>query len=631
MPNRQLTQQDNFETISAWLTYNLDNRFPANLQHLPPNDSRGIYFWFMKPEGYQRLSALGLTITAVNPTYTKVINGETYDLVYIGTAGANRKENNTLFKRLNWHLGNVHNENNICHGTLSTLRHTVGAALSNDLILPNTENDINEFFSNYFYVYVLSYLGEANTKEQIDNDEYCLISVVKPLFNIKNNPNARINAGQHPTRQLKVRRGLVMNNTRERLDCKKGNDGKAKSKKDDNKPPTSPENNYELIYDKDGCQEFTVTKEQSVHDVVSGIEGLPTGKCEIVIYDSANPNEYIYTSKHKSGKRITGTKKKTIYGYFGNSDTSNQPRWKVIQQEMLDKGIEEITVRVCSDGPNESNEAEPSNEKRRRGRPKKDEMENKTPKVKNVKVRKTLEDLKAEIKQLNLDSNFKIVFTCAKEKNPTLLNYNGVNNIDFRWIPAQDAVHQYNPNDIIENENRSWRDYIKNEAQQNEQILPAYSLYKPENPYSEIYNQLRNCFSDRFYIASAGWGIVNCEFRLPKYDITFTKPKSENDNNTYRDPVIADYNNDINALENTVGEILFLGGSGYLRQFISKTEQLKIRKILLINSKLDNDILATINQNKTFETYNLNMTDSSNWHKKVAKWLCEIYCPNNHE
>jgi hypothetical protein len=95
--------------------------------------------------------------------------------------------------------------------------------------------------------------------------------------------------------------------------------------------------------------------------------------------------------------------------------------------------------------------------------------------------------------------------------------------------------------------------------------------------------------------------------------------------------VIADYNNDINALENTVGEILFLGGSGYLRQFISKTEQLKIRKILLINSKLDNDILATINQNKTFETYNLNMTDSSNWHKKVAKWLCEIYCPNNHE
>jgi hypothetical protein len=386
MPTRQLTQQDNFETISAWLTYNLDNRFPANLQHLPPNDSRGIYFWFMKPEGYQRLSALGLTITAVNPTYTKVINGETYDLVYIGTAGVNRKENNTLFKRLNWHLGNVHNENNICHGTLSTLRHTVGAALSNDLISPNTENDINEFFSNYFYVYVISYLGEANTKEQIDNDEYCLISVVKPLFNIKNNPNARINAGQHSTRQLKVRRGIVMHNTRERIGCNEGNNGKAKSKKDDNKPPTKPINNYEIIYDKDGCQEFTVTKEQSIHDVVSGIEGLPQGKCEIVIYNSAKPSEFLYASKHSNGKRVTGDKKTTIYGYFNNIDTNknNQQRWKIIQQEMLDKGIEEITVRICSDKVDEEKMVK-SNTEKKRGRPKKVEAA-KINQIKTIKV-----------------------------------------------------------------------------------------------------------------------------------------------------------------------------------------------------------------------------------------------------
>ena len=43
MPNRQLTQQDNFETISKWLDENLPNPFPANLHHLPPNDNnRGI-------------------------------------------------------------------------------------------------------------------------------------------------------------------------------------------------------------------------------------------------------------------------------------------------------------------------------------------------------------------------------------------------------------------------------------------------------------------------------------------------------------------------------------------------------------------------------------------------------------
>ena len=67
MPNRQLTQQDNFETISTWLDENLINPFKANMQSLPPEDnSRGIYFWFMKPEGYPKLSALGLNITAIN-------------------------------------------------------------------------------------------------------------------------------------------------------------------------------------------------------------------------------------------------------------------------------------------------------------------------------------------------------------------------------------------------------------------------------------------------------------------------------------------------------------------------------------------------------------------------------------
>ena len=199
-------------------------------------------------------------------------------------------------------------------------------------------------------MYTLPYTGEANTKERIDNDEYTLITVLKPLFNIKNNPNARITAGQNPTRQLKERRGFVMRETRERLGCIKGNNGKTKSKKDDIKPPKSPINNYELIYDKDGCQEFTVTKDQSVHDVVSGIEGLPNGKCEIVIYDSAYPKTFIYTSKHNKGKRVTGGKKISIYGYFNNPDTNknDQPRWKVIQQEMMDKGIEEITVRALS-------------------------------------------------------------------------------------------------------------------------------------------------------------------------------------------------------------------------------------------------------------------------------------------
>jgi hypothetical protein len=631
MPNRQLTQQDNFETISTWLDVNLADPFPANLEHLPPNDnSRGIYFWFMKADGYKRLSNLGLNIIAITPTYKKDINGEQYDLVYLGTAGTGKKEKSNIINRLNWHLKNTHDEKHICSGFLSTLRQTVGAALSEDLIDTDTGSLINTFFSNLFYLYTLPYSGNSNTKSIIDEDEHCLISTIMPLFNIKNNPHARLSAATNPTRQLKVRRGIVMRNTRERLGCKKGNNGKTKSKKDDNKPPTSPENNYEIISEYNGCIEFTVTKDQSVHEVISGIEGLPTGKCEILIYNSANPKEFLYPSKRNNGKRLTGNKKENVYGYFQNPDTNknNQPRWKLIQQEMLDKGIEEVTVRVCSDNVDEEKVVENSTEKKRgRGRPKKNEVR----KVQTTKVAKTLEEFKEEIKQLNLGKNFKLVYTCAKGKNPIQLNYNGINNIDFRWNTDQNAVHQYNPDDSIENENRTWRDYIKNEAQQNEQILPAYSLYRPLNPYADIYNRLQNCFSDRFYIASAGWGIINSKFRLPKYDITFTKSEVMEDANTYRNPKKADYQKDINKLENVTGDILFLGGSDYLIQFISLTEHLKNVKILFINSELDNKLLDKINQNETFKIHDLNMTDRSNWHKKVAQWLCEIYCPQNNE
>jgi hypothetical protein len=641
MPNRVLTNADTFNSLNTWLDENLQNPFRANSENLPAEDSsRGIYFWFMKPEGYQRLSALGLNITAINPTYNKDINGETYDLVYIGTAGANRKENNTLFKRLNWHLSNVHNENNICHGTLSTLRHTVGAALSNDLIIPNTENDVKEFFSDYFYVYTLPYTGQANTKERIDNDEFTLISVLKALFNIKNNPNARITAGQHPTRQLKVRRGLVMNNTRERLGCKKGNDVKTKSKKDDNKPPKSPINNYELIYDKDGCQEFTVTKEQSVHDVVSGIEGLPIGKCEIVIYNSANPNEYIYTSKHKSGKRVTGTKKKTIYGYFGNSDTSNQPRWKVIQQEMLDKGIEEITVRVCSDALDKLNEIEPGKEKRGRGRPKNNEMTNISVKDEGSKVQKTFDDFKAELDKLNLNDNFKVILTCAGTKHRNKeLEYNGIK-IDFRWTPSQN--NQYKPFDKIPSKNISWKQFLEEINKENannvieeiayDNIVSAYKLYNPLFENRNIYVDLHNCLLDRFFIASAGWGIVRSDFRLPNYDITFTEPKKEQDANKYRNPNRTDFLLDINEFENLKedDDILFFGSKNYLKQFISLTQNLPNRKVVIYNSQ--NIVLPNPNPNGgVFIPLYFPFHDKRKGHYAAAQMLIDIYCPNNHE
>jgi hypothetical protein len=622
MPNRQLTQQDNFETISTWLDENLDNPFPANLQHLPPNDnSRGIYFWFMKADGYKRLSNLGLNITAITPTYKKDINGEQYDLVYLGTAGTGKKEKSNIINRLNWHLKNTHDEKHICSGFLSTLRQTVGAALSDDLINTDTGVLVNTFFGDLFYLFTLPYTGNSNTKSIIDEDEHCLISTIKPLFNIKNNPHARLSAAPTPTRQLKVRRGLIMHNTRERLGCIKGNNGKTKSKKDDNKPPTSPENNFELIYDKDGCQEFTVTKDQSIYEVISGIDSLPQDKCEIVIYNSAIPDEFIYVSRNNGGKRITGKSGVNIYGYFNNPDTNknNQPRWKVIQQEMSDKGIEEITVRVCSDKVDEEKVVEINTEKKR-GRPRKNENSNTTQKPKTKKVSKTTVEIEAELNHLKLSDNFKIVLTCAKQKNGNNFIYNGTQ-IIFK-AESRLAINQYQPTDIIPNYDISWKDYFNNDNQQNKALLlQSFELYSPV-----IYRELRECFGNRFYIASAGWGIINSEFRLPKYDITFTKSDKEENSDTYRNPNNTNYQNDF-KFDNIEGDIIFLGSKKYQKQFIALTSSLPNRKIIFHKGKLE----VNIPENSNIISHQVKLNVNTNWFYPFAKIIMDIYCHRNNE
>lgn len=615
MPNRQLTQQDNFETIITWLNENLSNPFMAQMQSLPINDNnRGIYFWFMKPEGYQRLSSLGLNITAINPGYSKVVDGVTYHLVYLGTAGTGKKGNSNIIDRLNWHLKTAHQENDVCSGFLSTLRQTVGAALSEDLINNNTGEVVSTFFSDFFYLCTLPYLGDSNTKSIIDEDEHCLISTIKPLFNIKNNPNARITAGQHPTRQLKVRRGLVMYKTRERLGYMKGDKGIANHQENDNKPPESPINNYEIISEHNGCIEFTVTKEQSIHEVVSGIDGLPAGKCEIVIYNSVNPDEFLYASEKNVGKRITGRRKINIYGYFKNPDTNknSQSRWKLIQQEMRDKEIEEITVRVFSDNGKQItlNDNSCLNEAFTILEP-------------LMKQKKSLELIKSQLERLNISKRFIFVFPCSDEKNGEEFRYKG-KKIQFKALSDVDK-DEYKTDDYIPNLDLTWKKYISShDIQNSQQLLEGNALYK-----RKIYKKLADCFGNRFYISSAGWGIIRNKFKIPKYDITFKKNK---DKNTYRDPKDG-FSKDLNhlleaQLINDKEDIVFLGGLDYVTQFFELTKELTNKKFILCNGELGRKLQNKIQNSPLFTINNFNFTDRQNWHVNIAEYLVQIYSQN---
>jgi hypothetical protein len=219
MPSRILNQQDDFNSIKDWLNNNLNlinTIIPSSNQLFNVPKVKGIYFWMIRKEGYIKLSNFIQLNRLVN-VYDIEFKGIKYDLVYLGTSGTGKKGQSNLQERLEWHISQIHTPGSVCHGTLSTLRTGIGSVISDDLILPNTQILVNEIFKNYFQIFFIPYKDKFELS--IDNDEKILIKVLKPLFNLKNNPNARINAQNNLTLSYKIRRGLVINSTRQRLGC----------------------------------------------------------------------------------------------------------------------------------------------------------------------------------------------------------------------------------------------------------------------------------------------------------------------------------------------------------------------------------------------------------------------------
>lgn len=337
-----------FKELITWLNQNLlsTNSFVPHANAIPNIKSKGIYFWFMHPDGYKALSNF-VTINPFEPKYTKDIDGIKYDLVYLGTAGTGKNGTSNLAERFEWHVVRPHHTNsNICHGTLSTLRAGLGALLSNDLILQSTENEVNTFMKDYMKVFWIEYLDD---KSLIDSDEKILIKEIKPLLNLKNNPNAKANAIANSTQVYKIRRAKVYSNTRLRLGCK----GESEQSKKTNKTPTkdSPSFEHQLYYVEKEFVEFFVLKNQSILDVVRGIDGLPEEACTFQILNSAtglllNPFE----RWNSTGNKIhVNPKAQNIYTYFSATGGKGPERWKQIQNRMNKNNdeIEEITVRVC--------------------------------------------------------------------------------------------------------------------------------------------------------------------------------------------------------------------------------------------------------------------------------------------
>ena len=341
---RELNHNDTITTISQWLSDNLEDKksITPNSNPIPNVKSKGIYFWFMQPDGYKILNKL----QPIEPRYIKDIDGEKYDLVYLGTSGTGKQGNSNINKRLLWHIEQKHRDGEICHGTLSTLRAGLGALLADDLIIPNTESLVNDFIKNYMKVFWVEY---EDDKSLIDNDEKVLINGIKPLLNLKSNPNARAYAQANSTQVYKIRRADVYKNSRLRLGCADECEESKKTNQISNKEVPSFE--HQIYSLENGCIEFFVLNNQSILDVIRGIEGLPTEACTFEIINSAtglllDPFE---RWKRTGNKRHENPNAQNIYTYFGAEGKNKQVRWKNIYDRMnkSEDIIEEITIRVC--------------------------------------------------------------------------------------------------------------------------------------------------------------------------------------------------------------------------------------------------------------------------------------------
>ena len=293
---------------------------------------KGLYFWFMRVDGYDALSHY-VPINPVDPSYEKDIDGRKYHLVYVGSA---KGKTVSLRSRLKEHINQQHHEREICKGSLSTFRAGLGALISEDLILfpdSTTCEEVNNLLRDSFKLFWKSY--SIDTINRIENDEKTIIKKLKPLLNIKDNPNKII--FDEPTNFYRKRRNKIYRNTRDRL--------KYEEEIEVNNQPCPPPTifKHQILSERDSCIEFSVTKDQSIHAVVNGIPNLPEGTCTIKITCDNNNIDFL--------KFINGKIKKTknINKYFANDDTSlGETRWRIIKREMKLCGIEEIIVKVCS-------------------------------------------------------------------------------------------------------------------------------------------------------------------------------------------------------------------------------------------------------------------------------------------
>ena len=223
-----------------------------------------------------------------------------------------------------------------------------------------------------------------------------------------------------------------------------------------------------------------------------------------------------------------------------------------------------------------------------------------------------------EIENLNLSKNFKVVMICSGGKNSSF--FTSYPRENFVNSPINNSEHH--PDDKMNKEEISWRKYLLNNQNDNN-LLEAYNLYTRNE-----YRCLHRKYDNNFYVLSAGWGLVNSKFKLPKYDITFSStanPRNKRNYNLIGAPVY----NDFNQL-NLEGEedIVYIGSPDYIPLFFDLTKNLKNRKIIYWKVMTPRPVPVRFPiPNNTFVYRFYNTNTRINWYYEVARDFCEGIIP----
>lgn len=500
-----LQNNTSFSELSNILDNQLINSFKPHVDAIPNVESKGIYFWFMKQKAYSKLSQFE-TISPIESTYSKFINGEKYDLIYLGTAGTGKKGNSNLKNRFDWHIQQEHNNSQICSGTLSTLRAGLGALIAEDLILPNTEELVNTFMKNSMILFWVEY---PNNNELIDSDEKILINTIKPLLNLKSNSNARLTSIDNSTKSYKRRRALVYKNTRLRLSCK----GESEKSMKTFKTPTVKSPNYDdqILDVNNNCVEYYVSNGQFIDEVTRGIDNLPTHKAKIQIWDSNNTENVFNEWQFRSTGDELKPDAQNIYTYFSNTH-NNIKRADVIMNWMNTNQIEEITVRVCSIG----NEIEKSINSKQLKQNKLVNVsidENSIPANASSILNKNIYLIPCSSKKIQLEKMENKKFNIEKlEFNNELGKYRKIILEKLKNTNSHKRKKNGITNSIINSLN-----LIKT-AQANV-LYSEGKLYNTKSSESINWNKNKK---EKIYIISALFGIIRADNYIPNYDLAMT-------------------------------------------------------------------------------------------------------------